>query len=174
MREFSEMMGRLAELERRVSLMMRGGTVAEVDPAKGLVRLKIGTGANGDLLSPWIGYGQMGGALKVHSSPSVGQQMAMFAPSGALDQAIALPMGFSDANPSPSGAGDQSVLTFGSATITLAGGGLTIAVGGVSMVISGGGVEITGGAVTHNGVNIGATHKHGGVSTGGAQTAQPT
>lgn len=174
MREIVEIAGRLAELERRVTQMIRGGTVAQVDAAKGLVRLKIGSGVNGDLLSPWIGYGQMGGALKIHSAPSVGQQMAMFSPSGGMEQAIALPMGFSDANPSPSGAGDQSVLTFGAATITLAGDGLTIAVGGVTMVIGAAGVTITGGTVTHDGKNIGSTHTHGGVLSGGAQTAPPT
>lgn len=173
MREFAELMGRLAELERRMSQMIRGGTVDEVDAANGCVRLKIGSGTGGDLRSPWISYSQTGGALKAHVPPSIGQQMTIFSPSGSFDQAIALPMGFSDANPSPSGAGDQNVITFGSATITLTGDGLTIAVGGVTLAISGGGVAITGGDVTHNGKDIGDTHKHGGVIPGGAQTDVP-
>ena len=35
------------------------------------------------------------------------------------------------------------------------------------------GMAINNMTVTHNGVNIGATHKHGGVTAGGAQTAVP-
>jgi len=173
MREFAELMGRLAEIERRVSQMIRGGTVDEVDAANGLVRLKIGSGAGGDLRSPWISYGQTGGALKAHVPPSVGQQMTLFSPSGGFDQAMALPMGFSEANPSPSGAGDQNVLTFGASTITLAGDGLTVSVGGVSLVISGEGVAITGGTVTHDGKNIGSDHVHGGVRSGESETSGP-
>ena len=174
MREIGELISRLAEVERRMSHMIRSGTVDEVDAAKGLVRLKIGSGAGGELRSPWISYGQTGGALKAHVPPSVGQQMTLFSPSGGFDQALALPMGFSDANPSPSGAGDQNVITFGAVTITLAGDGLTISVGGVTMQISGGGVAITGGTVSHNGKNIGSTHKHGGVASGADQTGFPT
>ena len=173
MREFSELAGRIAELERRISQIIRSGTVDQVDAASGLVRLKIGSGATGELLSPWVSYGQTGGALKAHIPPSVGQQMTLMSPSGGFDQSIALPMGFSDANPSPSSAGDQNVITFGSATITLNGSGLTIAVGGVSMAISSAGVAITGGSVTHNGKNIGSTHIHGGVVSGPANTSVP-
>ena len=40
------------------------------------------------------------------------------------------------------------------------GQGVQLVVGGVTFAISSDGVAITGGSVTHNGVNIGATHKH--------------
>ena len=46
-----------------------------------------------------------------------------------------------------------------------AGGGITIH--------STGAVNITSTALTHNGVNIGATHVHGGVETGGGSTSIP-
>ncbi|MBO9647353.1 MAG: phage baseplate assembly protein [Variovorax sp.] len=36
-----------------------------------------------------------------------------------------------------------------------------------------GNVAITGGTFTHNGSNVGATHKHGGVTAGGANTGGP-
>ncbi|MEY4953701.1 MAG: hypothetical protein RL299_2125 [Pseudomonadota bacterium] len=174
MREIAEIAAKVAELERRMSQMIRSGTVDEVDAANGLVRLKIGSGTGGDLRSPWVSYGQTGGALKAHIPPTVGQQMTLFSPSGGLDQAMALPMGFSDANPSPSGDGDKNVITFGSATITLSGNGLTIAVGGVTLAVTSDGVEVTGGMVKHNAKNIGSTHTHGGVVPGASQTSAPT
>lgn len=51
--------------------------------------------------------------------------------------------------------------------------GLTPGTGAVRIVAPGG-VAITGGALTHNGVNIGATHRHGGVQPGGSNTGVPT
>ena len=38
---------------------------------------------------------------------------------------------------------------------------------------SGGGVNIVSGTLKHNGVNIGATHVHGGVEPGGGNTSTP-
>lgn len=174
MKEIVAIAARLAEVERRLAQTMRSGTVAAVNADKGTVRIKIGIAeGGGDLLSPWVRYAQIGGALKAHIPPSVGQQMTIMSPSGEPEQALALPMGFSDGNPSPSGDGGQNVITFGAATITLAGTGLTISVGGVTMNISAAGIAITGGTVTHNGKNIGSTHTHGGVMTGPANTSVP-
>lgn len=53
------------------------------------------------------------------------------------------------------------------------GSGMTFTAAGVSMAITGGGVAITGGTLTHNGVNIGSDHVHGGVIPGEADTAGP-
>lgn len=50
---------------------------------------------------------------------------------------------------------------------------IELKMGGVTLEVSGGGVAITGGSVTHNGTNIGDTHTHGGVSSGGSNTAGP-
>lgn len=50
---------------------------------------------------------------------------------------------------------------------------VSIAVGGAGFTVSPGGVAITGGAFTHNGVNIGATHVHSGVTTGSGDTQSP-
>jgi phage baseplate assembly protein gpV len=175
MRQIAQLAARLAEVEQKLALASRAGTVAEVDAAQGLVRLKLGaSSAGGDLLSPWVPYAQVGGALKVHSPPSVGQQMALQSPSGDLAQGLAIPMGFSSANPSPSGDGAAHVITFGAATISLNGSGLSVVMGGVTFSISASGVAITGGNVTHNGLNIGSTHTHGGVIPGGAQTSGPS
>ncbi len=152
---------RLADLERRIAASHVVGKVVQVDPAGGRVRLDLGEATGGGrLLSPWVRYAQTGGALKVHSPPTVGQQMAIASPGGDMAQGVASSVGFSDANPSPSGAGDQNVITFGAVTITLTGSGLTIAAGGTTVEISGAGLAVTGGDVTHDGTNIGATHVH--------------
>ena len=170
----TEMAAKIAEIERRLATTMRHGTVAQVNPATGLVRLDLGEGTGGaPLLSPWIRYAQTGGALKVHSPPSVGQQMTLMAPDGDFEQGVAMPMAFSTANPSPSAAGDATVITIGAVTLTLMGDGLTAVVGGVTLSVTAAGVAITGGAVTHNGANIGSSHTHGGIATGPQDTGPP-
>lgn len=151
----------------------RHGVVHEVDPAAGTVRIKLGDGPDGPFLSPPIPYAQTMGALKAHIPPSVGQSMTMLAPGGDWRQAVAIGMSASNANPSPSGAGDENVITFGSATITLTGDGLTIEAGGVTVSITGDGLSVDGGKVRHNGTDIGDTHKHSGVTIGPNNTGAP-
>ncbi len=189
-RELVELASRVAELERRFSGTMRHGTVAEVDPGKQLVRLKLGKDADGNpFLSPWIPYAQIAGALKVHTPPSQGQQFTLLSPSGDWQQAVALPMTWSDNNQSPSSNGDENVLTYGNVRATIkddltkvdVGGTVLevtsdhveIKVGGVTVEITSSGVAITGGKVTHDGKNIGSTHKHGGIERGGSLTDPP-
>lgn len=173
MKALAEVLARVSELERKVSGGARHGTVYSVDAAAGTVRLKLGDGPDGPFLSPSIPYAQTMGAIKAHIPPSIGQNMTMIAPGGIWDQAVAIGMSASTANPSPSGAGDRAVITLGAATITLAGDSLVIAVGGASVTISGAGLAVTGGQVTHNGTNIGDDHVHGGVAPGPADTIGP-
>lgn len=190
MRELVEVAARVAELERRVTGMMRHGTVHEVDPAKGQMRLKLGDADNGEpFLSPWVPYSQLAGAIKAHIPPAVGQQFTLAAPNGDWQQAVAVPLTWSNANASPSGAGDENVVTYGNVRMTLKNdlvkvvvGGLSfeltsakaeVNVGGVTFTVAGGGVDITGGQVRHNGKNIGSTHIHGGVMSGGSLTDVP-
>jgi len=126
--ELVEMAGRIADLERRMSGMLRHGTVEEVDTKKQIVRLKHGNDVDGNpFLSPWIPYAQHAGALKVHTPPSKGQQYTIQAPNGDWQQAVAVPMTWSDQNKSPSEKDDENVLTFGDVTITIKGDQVTIA-----------------------------------------------
>lgn len=189
-RELVELASRVAELERRYAGAMRHGTVEEVDPGKQIVRLNFGKDVDGKpFLSPWIPYAQIAGALKVHTPPSKGQQFTLLSPTGDWQQAVALPMTWSDKNQSPSGNGDENVLTYGNVRATIkddltqvhvgstqfeiTGGHVKVTVGGVTVEITGSGVAITGGEVTHNGKNIGSTHIHGGVVPGGGLTDVP-
>jgi phage baseplate assembly protein gpV len=172
-RSLVELAARVAELERRVANFARHGTVHSVDAAAGTVRLVIGESEDGPFLSPHVPYGQIAGALKVHSPPSAGQQMTLIAPSGDPRQGVALPMTWSDANASPSDKGDEHVVKIGSVTMTLKGDGLTLSVGGVRIAISGSGLAIEGGNVTHDGKNIGSDHHHTDVLPGPALTGPP-
>lgn len=190
MREVAELAARIAELERRFSGVMRHGTVEEIDTGRHRVRLNFGGDIDGKLfLSPWVPYAQIAGALKVHTPPSKGQQFTALAPNGDWQQAVALPMTWSDENKSPSSKGDENVLTFGNvtatikddlcevavgaATLKLTSAAVTIKVGGVNIEVSDAGVAIVGGKVSHDGKNIGATHIHGGVIPGGGLTDVP-
>lgn len=143
MRAIIELAARVAQLEKLMQNMSRHGTVAEVNPSAGLVRLKLGEGDAGDVLSPWIPYAQTGGALKIHSPPTVGQQMSIASPGGDLSQAVATPLGFSDANPSPSSAADQHVMTFGAVTVSVGTDSVVVEVGGSTVTIGTGQVSIT-------------------------------
>ncbi len=44
---------------------------------------------------------------------------------------------------------------------------------GASLKLNAASVEITSGSLTHNGVNIGSTHVHGGIEPGGSDTETP-
>lgn len=147
MRELVEAVARLAELERRVAGMVRHGTVEQVDPAKGRVRLRLGETNGKPFLGPWVPYAQVAGALKVHTPPSVGQQMTLLSPTGDPRQAVALPMTWSNQNASPSQKGDEHVLTFGSCRIELRGNEIIVKVPRLFVECDGSTFELTGGGL---------------------------
>jgi hypothetical protein len=57
-------------------------------------------------------------------------------------------------------------------SIAFAAGGITITSPG-TLTISAQSIALSSGTLTHNGVNIGSTHKHGGVMSGGGETGVP-
>lgn len=82
--------------------------------------------------------------------------------------------------------GDNSVLvnattvtaTVGTTTLVVTGSGITLTVGGTTMTLGGAGVSSSGawvhtGTMQNNGVNVGSTHQHSGVTTGGGNTGAP-
>jgi hypothetical protein len=75
----------------------------------------------------------------------------------------------------PAGASGRVVIgaNDGSAYFSFDGSGLYFNCGGVEVAITEAGLAITGGTVAHNGVNIGDTHVHTGVVSGGANTGAP-
>lgn len=158
MNALEEVVQRLAEIDRKVSGMMRSGVVTDVDTRKHLVRMEIGRDANGQpVKGPWVPYAQIAGKLKVHTPPSVGQQMVALSPSGDPAQAVAMPFTWSNSNAAPSQSQSENVIQYGGMKFTLTDGALAI----------------TGGRITHDGKNIGKDHKHGDVEPGGGQTGDP-
>jgi len=166
--ELVELASRVAELERRFSGLMRPGTVEEVDPAKQIMRLNFGESEDGKpFLSPWIPYAQIAGALKVHTPPSKGQQFTLLSPSGDWQQALT----FGQVKGTIK---DKLFATkVGDTLVEQTDSKVTITVGGVTMEISASGVAITGGRVSHDGLNIGSTHKHRDVMPGAGLTGVP-
>lgn len=124
-RMIARMAARIDALERRFETSQHHGTVHEVDTAKSRVRLKLGEVNGEPVIGPWVPYAQVAGAVKAHVPPSVGQQMTAISPSGDPRQAIALPMTFSNENPSPGSSADP-VITYGDFTFTLEPDRLTV------------------------------------------------
>ncbi len=167
--ELARLAREVAEIRRAMAATMRSGTVAEVDAAAGTVRLDLGEG----MLSAPVPYTQFAGALKVHTPPSVGQQMFLLSPSGETAQGCALPLTWGGGNDAPSGAANENVLTFGAVRMQITDAAIEIVVGGVTLTISAAGLSVNGGRVEHDGTNIGSTHTHGGVDRGGSNTDPP-
>lgn len=159
-----------AEVERLLMNVIRYGTITEVDAGNARARVTFG----GETESAWLPFtgGRAGGA-RVWTPPTVGEQVLVLAPSGDTAQAVITGSIPSSSNPAPSSDGGAVVLRIGSSTVTVTASGATIEVGGVSVAITASGLAITGGQVTHNGKDIGDTHRHGGVVVGPAQTGVP-
>ncbi|RWC91652.1 MAG: hypothetical protein EOS72_03075 [Mesorhizobium sp.] len=172
---------RLQEQERRLAGGQWTGQVNQVDAQKHVIRMVLGQDDDGnDVLSPWLPVGQVAGALKLHSMPSVGQVVSARSEGGDLEQAIIEPYHWTDENPSPSQNADEHKLTFGNITVTMVDGSLKFQVGGTTVEITGSKLEVHtdefvthGSSLKHNDKEIGDTHKHSGVEQGGSDTDVP-
>jgi phage gp45-like len=106
------------------------------------------------------------------SVPIAGAKGLLLSPNGDPGQAYVLGLEHPAHRPDiPQGA--TAIYDHSGNIVKLVGTGITISSGGVTMVISPAGVEITGGTITHNGKDIGATHRHGGVVEGNDDTDVP-
>ena len=126
----------VADLRRRIDTMVRHGKVEKVDAKKQRVRLRVGGTDDEPQFSPWVPYGQIAGALKVHTPPSEGQQMTLLSPTGDFRQAVAMPLTWSDDNKSPSDKSDEHVATFENVTVVLKKDSLKVTVGDASIEIT--------------------------------------
>ncbi len=129
-KELVELSMRVADLERRAASSIVHGSVAEIDMATKRMRLDLGEATTGGrFLSPWIPYAQHAGALAVHTPPTVGMQLSMIVPGGDLQQAVALPLTWSDDFQSPSDVLEENVITYGNVRIELRDGQMVFYVG---------------------------------------------
>lgn len=139
---FVEVMARIARLEQRVANMALHGPVTDIDPKKQLARVRIGGTDEAPWKSPWIPYGQFAGGLKVHTPPTVGQNMTLLNPTGDPSQGVLLPFTWNNAFKSPSENGDENVLTFGNVRIEIKDDRLFAKVGGSEITVTGSDVTI--------------------------------
>lgn len=168
----AELFHRIADLERRVQNKKRPGTVAEIDAAKGLARVKLSEDpATGKAyLTDWVPWKMPAmGATKVNIPPSVGQQVFVESESGDLTDAVIDNALRSNENPQPDAEPGEGVITTGSTRIFFSGSQVrikseTIVLDGevhisksldVAQNIANGGNMATGGVhVDANGVHI--------------------
>ncbi|GLR51272.1 phage baseplate assembly protein V [Shinella yambaruensis] len=143
----------LAMAERRIALMHLPGKVAEKDPEKRLLRLKIGETSDGQpILGPWSRWQEAGaGGFKIHSEPDIDEQMVLTSFSGTVGAAsIAMPATYDQDHDAPSQSSDTTVMQRG-------GGRMEIGPDGIKVI---GNFRAEGGAFTHNDKNVGSDHGH--------------
>ena len=148
---------------------LKVGTVDELDAEKGY-RLKLGENADGPYLSPWYPHPETG---KSSVPLKKGQIVGVINPSGDPRQGFVFRGGYSSDHPSPSSDIAANVFDDAGVRVEIAGGALKISVGGFVATISSAGLDMTGGEVRHDGLDIGSSHRHGGVTPGGATTDIP-
>lgn len=107
----------IEELRRINENTVRVGTVTQVDAAKGLAKIDIGTDKN-PLVTDWRPWTEQAGAIKSWSPPSVGEQVRLVSPAGEIAAGWIDRGGFSDANPQPHDKDAEAVVTIGDTRIT--------------------------------------------------------
>lgn len=125
---FSSLLHRIEELERRFENRERTGTIAEVDAAKGLARVKLGEDKDGKpYLSPWIPWKETAmGAIKTHFPPEPGEQVKLVSESGDLNDAMIDTSVPSNSNARPHDKTREGVITVGDTRIHFTGAAVNI------------------------------------------------
>lgn len=174
----------LAEHDRAIQQTIRLGRVAALDAAAGRVQVAIGQLTTGWI--PWLTL--RAGPDASWWAPEPGEQVLVLTPGGRGEQAVALPAVYSDAHPAPADAAtvrrdvyaDGAVVEYDRAAHRLR---ATLPGGGTAVLIAPGGVTIEGdvtiaGTVTvsedvvASGISL-VTHRHTGITPGGALTGEP-
>jgi phage baseplate assembly protein V len=98
----------IVELSRRLANLVRIGTVAQFDHTN--ARIRVHTGSLTTTWIPWLTL--RAGDTATWSPPSIGEQVLLLAPSGNLEQAVALPALYADAHPAPSTSADEHITVY--------------------------------------------------------------
>lgn len=164
-----EIYGRLAELERRARNRKRTGTIAEVDTARGLARVRFSRQGGADYLGPWMPWKEIAsGDIRTHVPPSAGEQVDVLSESGDLADGVIDMSIPSNAMVRPHD-GAEAAIVKGATRILIGDGAVAIS----ANVTIKGSLAVDGGGVTNNGTDIGNTHRHGGVVPGPGTTDVP-
>lgn len=175
-REFRSIRKQVDDLERRRAATILTGRVAAIDGDRVRLELQPVDARTGKrFLSPWVQVQEAAGATGTHFPVRIGDPMRLLSPQGELGpQSLAIRDGYTSDAPNPSGhSQEEMVLAFGGAEIRFRGGEVEIVASGGVSIQSGGEVKISSGELTHNGTNVGDTHRHGGVLQGANITSEP-
>lgn len=155
-------------------MSLRIGIVTETDPATAKARVQFPDHDN--VQSFWLQVLQgKTKSDKTYWMPVTGEHVVVIMDKGEEAGVIAGAI-YSEADAPPSDDPNVHTIVYGDgASLTYDKGSqtFTLAVGGTSVEISPGGVAITSPSLTHNGVNVGDTHVHGGILPGPADTDVP-
>ncbi|GHE20111.1 phage baseplate assembly protein V [Halomonas urumqiensis] len=173
-----------AELLRLIHNLVRLGTIAEVDHNSARVRV-----AMGELATGWLAWiDGRAGTTRTWNPPTVGEQVVVFSPGGDLSAAVVLTGLYRAQYPAPSASADVfravmpdgAVLEYDHAAnhlrASLPGSAEISAAAGVTLnadAVINGNVAINGDSLTHNGKNVGDTHRHSGITSGPSNTGEP-
>lgn len=172
-------MTRDADLARRLDNLIRLGTIAAVDHARALCRVR-----SGGLLTDWLPWAERrAGTTRTWNPPTVGEQVLLLCPSGEPAAGIVLTGIYTDTHDQPSASADEHVthypdgarIAYNHATGALTVTGIqTLTITAANTVrIEAEDVQIVSATLTHNGTNVGDTHVHGGVMPGPSTTGVP-
>lgn len=103
----------LAELDRRLSNIVRKGSVAALDATNALVQVDVG-GITTDWL-PW--FTRRAGPDRDWWAPEVGEQCAVFSPSGELGQGVVMVGLYQDTHPAPEATADKHHAVYSDGTV---------------------------------------------------------
>ena len=150
---------KVAGADRRIAVMSLPGKVAEVDPDKRMLRLRIGKNSKGeDILGPWSRWQEAtAGGMRIHSEPDMDEQMVLHSPSGTVGEAsLAGPATYDRDHDAPSSSSEISVIDRG--------GRIEVGPDGVRVI---GGRIVLEGEVHLGGEGGELVHRKGDVDSGG-------
>lgn len=97
-----------ADINRMIANLIKQGTVAECNPAQGVVRVQ-----HGELLSDWLPYFvPAAGGVSIHRPPSVGENCIILSPSGETANGMVLCGMASTKYPALAQSADVTVMQF--------------------------------------------------------------
>lgn len=167
--------------EYEANATSKRGRVVDRDPAKHRIRVQFED--EDGMVSAWIDVlGRSAGGVQSFMMPSMGDEVwCALDPKG--EDGCLIGSKYNDQNAPPFGSNEDVGMVWpgGSFHLDVGSGAVTVTTNGpVDITTSGdatikaANIKLESATLTHNGVNIGDTHKHAGVAPGGAKTDVPS